>query len=690
MAITPGRLPDKNEWEYSRLQFARVAWFLVSLFCLASVGNLLYALGKSYFTNPVFALARRTGIPSYFVPEMLEVLNLSITWVAIVYEASRLLGGAVIMILGFFVFWRRYRSPIAIISSGFLITLGAFFLTFDELRALLPAYAWAEIVITFLMWIALASFALAFPTGKLARPPRVELIALGLAAFPQFLIITRQFFPFVPWLSDSVRAMFSVIADNLQVFMNYGGASWGAANQVDEISLALMLGVVAGIQFIRLRQTDSLVERSQLKWVGMGVLLNSIIVIAISIWRLPEATPTVEPSDLTFHIWTGAFSMVSQLMVPLALTIAIVRFQWLNIDLVINRSLVFGGLTVFLAAVFGAFLFLVSLLFRDSQSGPLVAVALTAAVFGAVFHPARRALQRYVDRQFFHILIDYQQTPAEPTGILRADPQGDFGRFQRLVLVGRGGMAEVYQVHDSQHQRTVALKILPAALASDAEYRKRFEREARMMANLQHPNIVRIHEYGVEGNLPFIVMEYLNGSDLGDHLRRVGRIPLAQLMSIAGDVCSALDYAHQQGFVHRDVKPSNVMLVLGSRGLSAVLMDFGIAKILEGASMVTQSGFVGTLDYIAPEQIQALANVDRRADVYSLGVMLYQMATGELPFSYNNTGALLMAHLTQPPPDPRRVAQELPANLAKAIQRAMAKNPGERFSTASEFLNALE
>jgi hypothetical protein len=689
MAITPAGYSEKNEWADARLRIARAAWLLVAMFCVVTVSNLLIVLAKNYVADPVFALARRTGTPSYFVPDMLVALNLSITRVAFLYEGSRLLGGTVIMILGLFVFWRRHRSPIAIISSAFLISLGAFFLTFDELRGLLPAYAWAEVVIAFMMWTSLAGFALTFPTGRLVRPPRIELIALVLAAFPQFLIIARQFFPFVPWLSEPVRNMFSAIADNLQPFMAYGGASWGAANQVDEISLALMLGVAAGIQFVRLRGTDSLVERSQLKWVGMGVLLNSILVIGITIFWLPQASEIVEPMDLYFQVWTGVFSMVSQLMVPLALTIAIVRFQWLNIDLVINRSLVYGSLTVLLVAVFGATLFVVSILFRDSRSGPLLAVALTAAVFGGVFHRARRALQRFVDRRFFNILIDYQQTPSTPISILQAEKQGEFGRFQRLVLIGRGGMAEVYQAYDSRENRTVALKILPAALASDDEYRKRFEREARVMAGLQHPNIVRIHEYGVERNIPFIVMEHLAGSDLGDHLRRVGRIPVNQLRAIAGDICSALDYAHDRGLVHRDVKPSNVMLVLGSPGLSAVLMDFGIAKILEGVSLVTRSGFVGTLDYIAPEQIQGSDNLSRRADIYSLGVMLFQMATGELPFAYNNTGALLMAHLTQQPPDARRLAPDLPSGVAKAIQRAMAKDPEERFETATELSEAL-
>ncbi|MCA2001721.1 MAG: serine/threonine protein kinase, partial [Chloroflexi bacterium] len=155
-------------------------------------------------------------------------------------------------------------------------------------------------------------------------------------------------------------------------------------------------------------------------------------------------------------------------------------------------------------------------------------------------------------------------------------------------------------------------------------------------------------------------------------------------------VAHALDYAHNRGLVHRDVKPSNVMLDSSTLPPRAVLTDFGIAKIADAHTKITNTAMLGTFDYIAPEQIQASAEVDGRADVYALGVMTYQMLTGSLPFQRPNTGALLLAHLNAPPPDARETAPGLPRSSARAIQKAMAKKPAERFFTASEFIAALE
>lgn len=191
-----------------------------------------------------------------------------------------------------------------------------------------------------------------------------------------------------------------------------------------------------------------------------------------------------------------------------------------------------------------------------------------------------------------------------------------------------------------------------------------------------------------------MVMEYVEGPDLASLLKQRGRLPLEEALPLLQDVASALDYAHSQGVIHRDVKPSNVMVehITGSgqhRTSRAVLMDFGIAKSYAAATRLTQSGMIGTLDYISPEQIQGASEVDGRADVYSFGVMAYQVLTGELPFKHNNPGAMVMAHLMQPAPDPRRLAPELPDDAADALMRAMAKSPEARFASAGEFIAAL-
>jgi serine/threonine-protein kinase len=214
-------------------------------------------------------------------------------------------------------------------------------------------------------------------------------------------------------------------------------------------------------------------------------------------------------------------------------------------------------------------------------------------------------------------------------------------------------------------------------------------REAEIVSNLEHPNIVRVLDFGDEKNAYYIVMELLSGPDLSHLIKQQKQIPLPQTMNLLRGIADALDYAHAQGLVHRDIKPSNVMLDSSTSPSRAVLTDFGIAKMTDAHTKITNTGMLGTFDYIAPEQIQASADVNGRADIYALGIMTYPMLTGSLPFERPNTGALLLAHLNAPPPDARETLPDIPRTTARAIQQAMAKQPAQRYSTASEFIVAL-
>jgi serine/threonine protein kinase len=259
-------------------------------------------------------------------------------------------------------------------------------------------------------------------------------------------------------------------------------------------------------------------------------------------------------------------------------------------------------------------------------------------------------------------------------------------------------MGEVYLAQHPTLNRPVAVKILPSRTETDDAARKRFQREAQTVARLKHPNIVTLHDVGEEGDQLYMVMEFVDGPDLASLLKGRGRLPLSEALPILQDVASALDYAHSQGVIHRDIKPSNVMVepIKASESQSgqtrtsrAVLMDFGIAKSYAAGTRLTQSGMIGTLDYISPEQIQGASEVDARADVYSFGVMAYQTLTGELPFKHSNPGAMVMAHLMQPPPDPRDLVPELPRQAAQAVMQAMAKKPDERFRSAGKTVLAM-
>jgi serine/threonine-protein kinase len=244
------------------------------------------------------------------------------------------------------------------------------------------------------------------------------------------------------------------------------------------------------------------------------------------------------------------------------------------------------------------------------------------------------------------------------------------------------------------------MKILPARLAEEGDFRERFEREARAVAQLKHPNIVQVYDFGDAEGMYYMAMEYIPGRDLAYRMNQLKKLPLAQVWWVASDLAAALDYAHERGIVHRDVKPSNVLLEPiartdrppakpGSRLQRAILTDFGIAKIVEGGERSTRGGMFGTVEYMSPEQIRAEAEIDGRADLYAMGVMLFEMLTGRLPFASENPSAMVIAHLDTAPPDPREFAPELPEKVALAILRAMAKPREARFSTAKEFIRAM-
>jgi serine/threonine-protein kinase len=366
------------------------------------------------------------------------------------------------------------------------------------------------------------------------------------------------------------------------------------------------------------------------------------------------------------------------------------------VDFIINRTLVYGALTAALVFVFGLVLIAANAVFNAITAGEqnTLGMLLSALAAGALFQPTRKALQRFVDRTFYRIKIDYLKTPAKAKSQNFSDTQTQapllFSSYRDLALIGKGGMAEIYRAEHPTLSRTVAIKVLLSNLAEDEQFRKRFMREAETVSRLEHRNIVKLFDYGEENGLYYMVMEYLDGANLSATLRQKGRISLDDALPILKDVAGALDYAHSAGLIHRDVKPSNVMLDSGFDAPRAVLTDFGIAKISGPYTKITASAVLGTFDYIAPEQIQAAADVDCRADIYALGVMTYQFLTGVLPFQRPGVGALLMAHLSAPPPDASELAPSLSRRTSTAIQKAMSKKPADRFASAGEFVAALE
>jgi serine/threonine-protein kinase len=257
--------------------------------------------------------------------------------------------------------------------------------------------------------------------------------------------------------------------------------------------------------------------------------------------------------------------------------------------------------------------------------------------------------------------------------------------------LGGGGMGVVYRARDTQLDEVVALKLLrPDALEADPSLLERFKQEIRLARRITHRNVLRTHDFGEAAGVPYISMEYVDGVNLKDVVRGRGALTLGVGLSIAKQMCHGLAAAHEMGVVHRDVKPHNMMILPETGDLK--IMDFGISRVQsvgEVASGLTTAGTVmGTPDYMSPEQAQGRP-ADFRSDLYALGVVLFEIFTGRLPFDGEGVAAILVAHVQQAPPRPRAVHAAVPAELESVILRALEKDPARRWQTAHEIEKAL-
>jgi serine/threonine protein kinase len=255
-------------------------------------------------------------------------------------------------------------------------------------------------------------------------------------------------------------------------------------------------------------------------------------------------------------------------------------------------------------------------------------------------------------------------------------------RIERLL--GVGGMGEVYLATQLEPERTVALKVIAPQIASDERFRRRFERESRLVRGLDHPNVIRVHDAGEHEGRLYMSMAYVEGLDLGALLAQRGALHPRHAALIVSQVASALDAAAAQGLVHRDVKPGNIFLAAGGPEPQSHLGDFGLSKHVSSTSGLTRTGhWVGTIDYASPEQLQA-GEVDRHTDVYALGAVLHKALTGEVPYPRDRDVDKMMAHIAEPPPSPSTVVEGMTIGFDEVVARAMAKRPEERYASAGE------
>lgn len=268
---------------------------------------------------------------------------------------------------------------------------------------------------------------------------------------------------------------------------------------------------------------------------------------------------------------------------------------------------------------------------------------------------------------------------------------GLIGRYEIISELGRGGMAAVHLARDPYFDRQVAIKVLPPQLTRDTQYLSRFRREARVIAALEHPYIVPVYDYGEQDGQPYLVMRYMPGGTLANRMVSAP-LPLSSVVPVVSRLAEALNEAHLHNIVHRDLKPTNVMFDARDQ---AYLSDFGVAKILEasGAESLTGSSVIGTPAYMSPEQAVGDRLIDQRSDIYSLGVMTFEMLTGRQPYQADTPVRLLLKHVTEPVPqlDLAELARlGLPAGLNSILARALAKKPENRYSTATDLAAPLQ
>ncbi|MBT3368848.1 MAG: serine/threonine protein kinase [Nitrospina sp.] len=247
-------------------------------------------------------------------------------------------------------------------------------------------------------------------------------------------------------------------------------------------------------------------------------------------------------------------------------------------------------------------------------------------------------------------------------------------------------MATVYHANDPSFERDVAVKVLPRAFLHDPQFRARFEREAKTVAALEHSAIVPVYDFGEEDGQPYIVMRMMSGGDLADKLKQ-GSLDFEETKNIINRLGGSLDAAHAKGIIHRDLKPGNILF---DQYNNAYLSDFGIARLAHGSHTLTGENIIGTPAYMSPEQIQGEKDIDGRSDLYSLGIIFYQMLQGNTPFQATTPAKVMMMHILEPVPDLAMIRPDLPPQVKEWLQKLLAKEPDDRFSSAKEMSEALD
>jgi serine/threonine protein kinase len=272
-------------------------------------------------------------------------------------------------------------------------------------------------------------------------------------------------------------------------------------------------------------------------------------------------------------------------------------------------------------------------------------------------------------------------------GLMALQPGATLGQYQIQEVIGSGGMATVYKAHHTRLNRTVAIKMMHPQYLAEEQFKVRFEREAQVIAKLDHPNIVTVYDYDEYERQPYLVIKYIEGQTLKSVIQQAA-LPLPTILRIMNGVAAALDYAHQEGVLHRDVKPSNIIL---SEDLTPYVTDFGLARIAQiGETTLSADVMLGTPQYISPEQARGEKQLDHHTDLYSFGIVLYELLVGRVPFSADSAYATIHEQIYVAPPLPSEFNAEITPAVEAVLLKSLEKDPRQRYHTARELMQALE
>lgn len=624
---------------FQRPHVQRIANLVWLVFMVVSLGLWGMKLVKSFHDAPninpeLAALLANIGFPATFPSYFKIFLDVCIM--------------LAILTLCALIFMRRSNDWLALFT-GTMLFLTAFGYTgarVNDYGVLMLVY----ITYVALMETSQVTFFYLFPNGQF------------LPRFARWLVAPFFVFRWLIWLN--------IYQNNLPQ----------GAIEVGFVILLLFIGI--GFQVYRYRRFATPNQRQQVKWVLAGFTIT-IVLVAPSVYVV-SIIPLAESgfNYLTYNV-VLILRTIALFIAPLALGFSVLRYRLWDIDLTINRSLVASAVTIVLVVVFTAVVFSTNALLSQWLSGDALVVGIIIAgiATGAAFMPTRRLVRQFIDRRLYGFRFDLNElkrgqylSQIQKKGVYSGQT---WQQYHLLDVIGRGGMGEVYKAFDGS--RTVALKVLPEELA-EPDTLRRFEREIQALQSLQHPSVVQYYSANLQHTPPYLVVEFIDGQDLATHLSQTGAWSAEDALQLMKELVEAVAHVHQQGFVHRDIKPANVMLRpnLDGETFAPILMDFGVVKLRDATQTLTGTGAVGTIYYMAPEQIQQSKTVDTRADLYALGAMWYELVTGKTPFE-GNAGQVLFAHIQQPAPDPRKLQPDLPEWQARAILKALEKDPDARF-----------